>query len=144
MIKKVIDVMRDVEFDDEVELSWHHRQKPNLTLVSKKGVNFVYKKISSHLHVDDILVCEDGYKIVIKMAKDSVIVFECNNMQEFATIAYEIGNRHQPICIKDDTIIALDDISLQDVVKKYTDSHIVKVEKSKRFFAPNAKANHTH
>lgn len=43
VIKKVIEIKKDIETSDEVELSWFDMQKPNLTAVSKKGVNLVVK-----------------------------------------------------------------------------------------------------
>ena len=43
-IKKVIEIRKNIDFySDEVELSWFDMQKPNLTAVSKEGVNFVVK-----------------------------------------------------------------------------------------------------
>jgi urease accessory protein len=56
VIKKVIEIKRDIESNDEVALSWFDMQKPNLTAVSKKNINIVVKVKFSHLHEDDILV----------------------------------------------------------------------------------------
>jgi urease accessory protein len=65
MIKKVIEIKKDIDFNDEVELSWFDMQKPNLTAVSKNGINIVVKVKFTHLHENDILVCEDGYCIKV-------------------------------------------------------------------------------
>ena len=66
VIKKVIEIKKDIETSDEVELSWFDMQKPNLTAVSKKGINLVVKAKFTHLHENDVLVCEDGYTIKVK------------------------------------------------------------------------------
>lgn len=41
VIKKVIEIKKDIVANDEVELSWFDMQKPNLTAVSKKNINLV-------------------------------------------------------------------------------------------------------
>ena len=69
-IKKVIEIRKNIDFySDEVELSWFDMQKPNLTAVSKEGVNFVVKAKFTHLHENDFLFCEDGHviKVEVKM-----------------------------------------------------------------------------
>ena len=43
MIKKVIEIKKEIECSDEVELSWFDMQKPNLTAISNNGVNFIVK-----------------------------------------------------------------------------------------------------
>ena len=43
MIKKVIEIKKDIDCNDEVELSWFDMQKPNLTAVTNKGINFIVK-----------------------------------------------------------------------------------------------------
>ena len=104
MIKKVINITKIVDFDDEIELSWFDMQKPNLSAVSNSGVEFMIKVKFTHLHENDILVCEDGHTIKVKRSEDEVYEISLNNSLEFAKVAYEIGNRHQPICIEENTI----------------------------------------
>lgn len=144
MIKKVVKISSFQEYDDEVELSWYDMRKPNLSAVSKKGINFITKCAFKHLHLDDVLLCEDGYKICVKVAKDNMFAFVCDDPLEFARIAYEIGNRHQPISIEKGKITVLDDVAIADIVQLYTNSTIVEVHKIQGYFKPNAKANHTH
>ena len=117
VIKKVIEIKKDIEASDEVELSWFDMQKPNLTAVSKKNVNIVVKAKFTHLHENDILVCEDGYAIKVSRSEDEVFNLEFNDALAFAKIAYEIGNRHQPLMIEEFKIIVLDDISIRNCKK---------------------------
>ena len=144
VIKKVIEIKKDIETSDEVELSWFDMQKPNLTAVSKKGVNLVVKAKFTHLHENDVLVCEDGYAIKVKRSEDEVFCLKFSDVLTFAKTAYEIGNRHQPLMIEEFKIIVLDDISLSDIIKDCYANEAIKVEKIKAYFKPNGKAHHSH
>ena len=144
VIKKVIEIKKDIASNDEVELSWFDMQKPNLTAVSKKGINLVVKAKFTHLHENDILICEDGYAIKVKRSEDEVFILEFNDALTFAKIAYEIGNRHQPLMIEEFKITVLDDISLADIIKDCYANQAIKCEKTKAYFKPNGKAHHSH
>lgn len=144
VIKKVIEIKKDIETSDEVELSWFDMQKPNLTAVSKKNINLVVKAKFTHLHENDILVCEDGYAIKVKRSEDEIFTLEFSDALTFAKTAYEIGNRHQPVMIEEFKIIVLDDISLSDIIKDCYANTVIKCEKTKGYFKPNGKAHHSH
>jgi len=144
MIKKVIEIKKDIKASDEVELSWFDMQKPNLTAVSKSGVNFVVKAKFTHLHENDILVCEDDYSIKVKRSADEVFVLEFSDALIFAKTAYEIGNRHQPVMIEEFKITILDDISLGDIIKDCYANKDINIEKTRGYFKPNGKAHHSH
>jgi urease accessory protein len=144
MIKKVIEIKRDIKANDEVELSWFDMQKPNLTAVSKNSVNFVVKAKFTHLHENDILVCEDNYAIKVTRSEDEVFVLEFSDALVFAKTAYEIGNRHQPLMIEEFKITVLDDISLSDIIKDCYLNENINVQKTKGYFKPNGKAHHSH
>ena len=144
VIKKVIEIKKNIPFSDEVELSWFDMQKPNLTAVTKKGVNLVVKAKFTHLHENDILVCEDGIGIKVKRSADEIFSLEFSDALTFAKTAYEIGNRHQPVMIEEFKIIVLDDISLSDIIKDCYTNEKIKCEKTKGYFKPNRKAHHSH
>jgi urease accessory protein len=144
VIKKVIEIKKDIDSNDEVELSWFDMQKPNLTAVSKKGVNLVVKAKFTHLHENDVLVCEDSYAIKVKRSEDEIFTLEFSDALSFAKTAYEIGNRHQPVMIEEFKIIVLDDISLADIIKDCYSNTAIKCEKTKGYFKPNGKAHHSH
>lgn len=144
MIKKIVEIKKDMEVDDSVELSWFDMQKPNLTASSKNGVDFIVKVKFSHLHENDILVTEDGYGIKVSRGEDDVYKLKFNDPLTFAKMAYEIGNRHQPIAIEEYEIRVLDDISLEDIIKSCQQNEDIKVNKTKDYFKPNGKAHHSH
>lgn len=144
MIKKVIEIEHNAQVEDSVALSWFDMQKPNLSAVSEEEVSFIMKVKFTHLHENDVLVCEDGYRIQVKKSEDEVYVFEFKDHISFARAAYEIGNRHQPICIEDYKITVLDDISLSDIVLQLQNEEHVSVTKTQGYFRPNGKAHHTH
>jgi len=144
MIKKVIEIKKDCDVDDSVELSWFDMQKPNLSAVTLKGVEFIIKVKFTHLHENDILVCDDGYAIQVKRCEDEVYELVFKDPLSFAKIAYEIGNRHQPVSIEEYKITILDDISLSDIIKTCEDDEVIQVNKTKGYFKPNGKAHHSH
>lgn len=144
MIKKIVDIKRNIDFDDEVELSWFDMQKPNLTAVSKNEVDFIIKVKFTHLHENDILVDENGYAIKVSRSEDEIFELKFEDALTFAKYAYEIGNRHQPVQIEDFKITVLDDISLQDIIKDAYKNNFLKVEKKTGYFKPNGKAHHSH
>lgn len=144
MIKKVIQIEHNTQANDTVALSWFDMQKPNLSAVTQEGISFMMKVKFTHLHENDILLCDDGYCIKVKKSEDEIYLFEFSDPIDFARAAYEIGNRHQPICIEDYTITVLDDISLADIVLQLKAKEGVKVTKTQGYFRPNGKANHTH
>jgi len=68
MIKKVVEITRDIESDDEVLLDWFDMQKPNLCAISKNGLEFIVKAKYTHLHENGNRhqpVCIEDYKITI-------------------------------------------------------------------------------
>ncbi|QKF80545.1 urease accessory protein UreE [Halarcobacter ebronensis] len=144
MIKKATEIKRDIDSQDSVLLDWFDMQKPNLCAITKEGVEFIVKAKYTHLHEDDILVCEDGYTIKVSKSEDNIYTLKFSDHITFARIAYEIGNRHQPICIEDFKITILEDISTADIIKACEAIDSVKVEKSKAIFKPNGNAHHSH
>ena len=144
MIKKVVEIKKDLECEDSVELDWFDMQKPNLCAITKKGAEFIVKAKYTHLHENDILECDDGYKIKVLKSEDSIYILTFTEHITFAKIAYEIGNRHQPVCIEDYKITILEDISTADIIKSCESMNSVEVKKSKGLFVPNGKAHHSH
>lgn len=144
MIKKVTEIKRDIKAQDEVRLDWFDMQKPNLCAISNKEVEFIVKAKYTHLHEGDVLVCEDGYAISVQKSEDEIVILNFSDHITFAKIAYEIGNRHQPICIEDFKITVLNDISLQDIIKACESIDKVEVTRTKAIFKPNGNAHHSH
>jgi urease accessory protein len=144
MIKKVIKIEQGLQANDSVELSWFDMQKPNLGATTQKDVDFIMKTKFTNLYENDILVCEDGYKIEVKRSEDEVYILEFSDHIVFARTAYEIGNRHQPICIEDYKITVLDDVAIEDIILSLQSCLHVRITKSKGYFHPNGKSHHSH
>ncbi len=144
MIKKIIEIKKDIEADDSVELSWFDMQKPHLSAVTSKGVEFLIKVKFTHLHENDILMSEDNYTITVIKSEDVVYELKFNDPLTFAKTAYEIGNRHQPICIEAYKITVLDDLSLSDIIKTSQSDETIEITKTQKYFKPNGKAHHSH
>ena len=92
----------------------------------------------------DFLFCEDGHVIKVSRSKDEVFILSFTDALSFAKVAYEIGNRHQPVMIEEFRITVLDDISLADIIKDCYANEAIKVEKTKAYFKANGKAHHSH
>ena len=52
-------------------------------------------------------------RLKLKEVKIIFILLEFKDALNFAKVAYEVGNRHQPVMIEDLKIVVLDDISLR-------------------------------
>lgn len=144
MIEKVVRIEKNTEASDSVELSWFDMQKPNLSAITKNDINFIMKVKFTHLHENDVLVCENGYKIKVLKSEDDIYIFEFKNSLSFAKSSYEIGNRHQGIFLEDLKITVLDDISLSDIILNLKNDTNVEVIKTKGYFTANGKAHHEH
>jgi urease accessory protein len=144
MIKKVIEIVRGRDADDRIELNWFDMQKPNLTGSSKQGVSFVVKAKFTHLHAGDVLVCDDGHRIAVGRAEDDLWELTFSDMLSCAKMAYEIGNRHQPIHIEPGKIIVLDDISLNDILAACKADEDIEVKRARGLFTPTGRAHHSH
>ncbi|HFU77273.1 MAG TPA: urease accessory protein UreE [Epsilonproteobacteria bacterium] len=119
-------------------------QKPHLSAVTSKGVEFLIKVKFTHLHENDILMSEDNYTIKVIKSEDVVYELKFNDPLTFAKTAYEIGNRHQPICIEAYKITVLDDLSLSDIIKTSQSDETIEITKTQKYFKPNGKAHHSH
>jgi urease accessory protein len=144
MIKKVIGIEHGSFAEDRVELGWFDRQKPHLTAISDKGIEFIVKTSVSHLHAHDVLVCEDGYKIEVHRAKDSVVKMTFDTCTLFAKAAYEVGNRHQPICLQEQCIIVLNDSALVPLFEQLQGEKGLHMEITEDYFIPTGKGHHAH
>jgi len=144
VIKKIIEIKQNIDALDSVDLNWFDMQKPNLSAVTSNGVEFMIKVKFTHLHENDILVSADGYAIKVQKCKDEVYEIQFKEPLSFARVAYEIGNRHQPISIEEYKITILNDISLSDIIKSCQHDETIVVHKTKGYFKPNGKAHHSH
>lgn len=144
MIQKVMHIEHESNADDIVELGWYDKQKPHLTAVSSQGVEFIVKANAAHLHTHDVLVCENGHKIRVETKKDLMVKIDFDDGLHFAQVAYEIGNRHQPICLHDRSIIVLNDLSLEPLIASLQGHQGIHIEMIEDFFVPTGKAHHAH
>ncbi|MDR1555198.1 MAG: urease accessory protein UreE [Campylobacteraceae bacterium] len=142
MIKKIVGIEKGQSADDTVLLSWFDMKKPNLSAVTKKGVEFILK--IKDFDEGDTFIAEDGYRIKVEIKKEELFVFKFQNALDFAKAAYEIGNRHQPICIDKLIITVLNDSSLHDIVHALSHNKSVSVQKISGVFRQNAIIRHAH
>jgi urease accessory protein len=144
MIKRIVQITREGKTDDSVVLSWHSLCKPYISGVSQRGVNFLVHAENYRLQDGDILVSGDGYAITLNIEQNDLYVFEFQEPLDFATTAYKIGNRHQPIQIENMKITALKDAAISDIVASLQDSNGVVVQEISGCFFPNVNKSHSH
>lgn len=144
MVKKIVKIEMAQSADDTVLLSWFDIKKPNLSAVSENGIEFILKTQACNLDDGDTLIAEDGYKIKVNIKKDELFVLKFKNAVDFAKTAYEIGNRHQPICIEELSITVLNDSSLSGIIHSLSHNEDISIEKISGVFRQNALSHHTH
>lgn len=92
---------------DYLDLEWHEANKRIYRKNSRKGRKVAVRFLAENIHLvdGDILVEEDEYAIVINILECDTIVLQPTTMGEMASLCYEIGNKHMPIFLENDTII---------------------------------------
>ncbi|MDR2342329.1 MAG: urease accessory protein UreE [Campylobacteraceae bacterium] len=144
MVKKIVKIEGAQSVDDAVLLSWFDIKKPNLSAISENGIEFMLKTQTHSLNDGDTLISEDGYKIKVNIKKDELFVLKFKNILDYAKTAYEIGNRHQPICIEELSITVLNDSSLGGIIHSLSHNKDISIEKTSGVFRQNALSHHTH
>lgn len=129
---------------DHVSVDWFDLQKKHLTLTTDGDVTIIVKQLPDHWHHRPVLVCEDGYRVVMTIRPSDLVklVFEDNLL--FAQTAYSIGNLHQPIGLSSMTITVLDDTALSEVIRQAEENPAIKVTRSKEVFTPNGHTSRLH
>ncbi|MDR2081520.1 MAG: urease accessory protein UreE [Campylobacteraceae bacterium] len=144
MIKKIFKIEKEQDANDSVLLSWFDLKKPNLSAVTEKGAKFILKTQAAHLHDGDTLIAEDGYRIKVNIKKEELFMLKFKNAVDFAKTAYEIGSRHQPICIEQMSITVLNDLSIESIIHELKHGKNASIEKISGIFYQNAFSHHTH
>ena len=87
----------------------------------------------------DILHVDERSYIAIEAAKEEVLVIYPINITDCAEIAYEIGNRHLPISVKEGKILTPRDGLLEEFLKRNGISY----QLTEEIFEPTPRT-HTH
>ncbi len=124
---------------DTVVLNWEDRRRPRQRVRTTKGVELgIALPTGTVMQEGDVLYLNESRYIVVEAEKEDVIVIFPENLSQSALVAYEIGNRHLPICLCKGTIITPYNRLIEEFLKKES----IKYECRKETFEPLRRGNH--
>ena len=125
---------------DALVLGWEERRKPRQRLTTQKGAEIALAlPTGTILREGDILYIDDHSYITIEDAKEDVIVIYPEDMEQGATIAYEMGNRHLPVSIGRGHMMTPHNPHLEEFLRK----GLIRHQLRKGSFEPTRKG-HSH
>ncbi len=123
-----------------VVLGWEGRRKSRQRVFTVRGTEMaIALPTGSVLLNGDVLYADEARCIVVEAAPEDVLSVRPGSNVEFASIAHEIGNRHLPICIFEDSLMTVYDPFFEDFLKKTGVDYLRK----KDIFEP-LKRGHSH
>jgi len=141
MLKLTEVAVPEAQADDELTLSYEHRQKSRLPAQTDGGVKVgFFLPRGQRLHSGVILTGADHYKVLIKAASEQVSVVRSDDALLFARTCYHLGNRHVALQILPGELRYLTDHVLDRMVQGLG----LAVTHEVLPFEPEAGAYHSH
>ncbi len=104
--------------DDHLILPYDLRQKARQRLRLQSGREAaLFLPRGAVLHHGDILISENGLRLKVAAARETVSVARIDDALLLARIAYHLGNRHVAVQVRKDRLIYLHDHVLDDMVR---------------------------
>ncbi len=90
-----------------VLLEWYEANKRILHKKTNTGrvISLKFLQGNPDFRPGDILFEDEQSVIVVEIAETEVIVIHPKNMQEMASVCYEIGNKHLPLFYQDEALL---------------------------------------
>jgi urease accessory protein len=108
----------DAPFDDQLVLTLDRRDKARQRVRLESGREAgLFLERGQMLKDGDILVSEDGLRIRVKAARETLSQVTCQDPRLLIRIAYHLGNRHAAVQIGENTLTYLHDHVLDAMVK---------------------------
>ncbi|MGH6625763.1 MAG: urease accessory protein UreE [Burkholderiaceae bacterium] len=128
-----------------VELDWDVRQKSRFDATDSQGRQLgIFLPRGTLVRGGDVLVAEDGSLILVKAAKQPVLVIthctEHGSPFDLTRAAYHLGNRHVPIELRPDHLKIEPDHVLADMLRAM---HLI-VNETTAAFEPEGGAYGSH
>ena len=119
---------------DTMTLGGEDRQKRQGNRVSDQGVEFGVALASGTMLKDgDCLVLDDLRRVVtVRAAAEPVFVIVPSTPQQWASYAYQIGNRHQPLMIAERELVCPQVMGVEQLLHQMA----VPYEAASRAFTP--------
>ena len=126
---------------DSVALSWEQRHRSRQKLLTAQGREVALAlPTGTRLRAGDLLPIVEGW-IEVELAPEEVLLIRPRSLQETAFVAYQIGNRHLPLEIADQSLKTL----YEPVLETYLTQQGVSVERAQLPFTPvSATSGHQH
>lgn len=89
---------------DKVELEWFEREKRLLKKTSTKGIE-IGINVCAPLNDGDILYIDNEKVIVVDILPTDLIYTTVDSKKEMGRLCFELGNRHLPLIINEDSVV---------------------------------------
>jgi urease accessory protein len=126
---------------DRVALTWEQRQRSRQKLLTMRGCEIALAlPTGTRLQAGDLLAAPEGW-IAVDLAREDILLILPRSLQETAFVAYQIGNRHLPLEIAEQSLKTL----YEPVLETYLGQQGIPVERTQLPFTPvSATSGHRH
>jgi urease accessory protein len=126
---------------DRVALTWEQRQKSRQKLRTVGGREIALAlPTGTRLHAGDLLATAEGW-IEVQLAAEDLLLIRPRDPKETAFVAYQIGNRHLPLGLAEQTL----QTPYERVLAAYLSQQGIPVERIQLPFTPvSALGTHRH
>lgn len=127
--------------EDVVTLDWHDRARTRQRVRSRSGRELVIKlETGVRLPPGSVLAIGAGWHVTVEAASEYVWVITAPDRRTLLRVAWEMGNRHFPIDLRDDEIAVLYDHTLEELWPRLG----VTAERARRPFLSEGRPPHRH
>jgi urease accessory protein len=103
---------------DRVVLDFDQRHRRRIIMRGEGGLAFLLDLDgTARLRHGDALVLEDGRRITIAAAAESLAEIRCSDAHHLARVAWHLGNRHLPTMIDGQRLLIRRDHVIEDMVR---------------------------
>lgn len=92
---------------DHLDLQWYESTKRIQRRRTRAGVEVAIRFLGQgqDLLDGDVLFEDEQSRIVVNLLETKAIVVHTSSLQEIGLVCYEIGNKHIPLFLQDDTVL---------------------------------------
>lgn len=111
IIEQILGNLKNIQADNRsielIEIEWFEANKRIQRRRTNKGTDVAIRflKEGQRLQQDDILYMDDSKLIAIDILPCDAIQVKPHSMLEMGSVCYEIGNKHLPVFIQDDSVL---------------------------------------
>jgi urease accessory protein len=117
---------------DRIALTWEQRQKSRQKLQTAQGQEIALAlPTGTRLQAGDLLPTAEGW-IEVQLAPEDILLIRPRSLQETAFVAYQIGNRHLPLEIADQSLKT----PYEPILETYLRQQSIPLERAQLPFTP--------